>query len=117
LAAMPEKDAPLTVFYDGGCPVCSREVAFYQAKPGVEGLCWLDVSRQAPDGLDQEAALARIHARLPDGRLVSGAAAFAAIWQRVPGFRWLGRLVAWGPVAPLAELGYRGFLRVRKLWR
>ena len=114
---MAEEKAPLTVFYDGACPVCSREVAFYQGKAGTEGLCWLDVSREAPAGLDQGAALARIHARLPDGTLVSGAAAFAEIWQRVPGFGWLGRLVAWGPVAPLAEAAYRGFLRVRRLWR
>jgi predicted DCC family thiol-disulfide oxidoreductase YuxK len=115
--SMTQENAPLTVFYDGGCPVCSREVAFYKRQGTAEGLCWLDISREAPAGLDQAAALARIHARLPDGRLVSGAAAFAAIWQRMPGFRWLGRLVAWGPVAPLAELGYRGFLRVRRLWR
>ncbi|WP_431271372.1 thiol-disulfide oxidoreductase DCC family protein [Dankookia sp. P2] len=114
---MAEPEAPLTVFYDGGCPVCTREVALYRDRIGAAGLDWVDVSRAAPEGLDQQAALARIHARLPDGRLVSGAAAFAAIWQRVPGFRWLGRLVAWAPVAPLAELGYRGFLRVRRLWR
>jgi predicted DCC family thiol-disulfide oxidoreductase YuxK len=114
---MAEEKAPLTVFYDGACPVCSREVAFYRDKAGAEELCWVDVSREAPADLDRQAALARIHARLPDGRLVSGAAAFAEVWRRVPGFRWLGRLVAWGPVTPLAEAGYRGFLKMRRLWR
>jgi predicted DCC family thiol-disulfide oxidoreductase YuxK len=111
------EDARVTVYYDGGCPVCSREIAFYRDRPGVAGLDWVDVSREAPPGLDRAAALARFHARLPDGRLVSGAAAFAEIWRRVPGLRWLGRLVAWGPAAPVAELAYRGFLRVRRLWR
>jgi predicted DCC family thiol-disulfide oxidoreductase YuxK len=114
---MAQDKPQLTVFYDGDCPVCSREVAFYQGKAGAEGLCWVDVARAAPEGLDRAAALARIHARLPDGTLVSGAAAFAEIWQRVPGFRWLGRLVAWGPVTPVAEAAYRGFLKVRRLWR
>ncbi|WP_240756880.1 thiol-disulfide oxidoreductase DCC family protein [Roseicella aquatilis] len=111
------KETPVTVFYDGACPVCSREIAFYRGRAGAEALCWVDVSREAPAGLDRAAALARLHARLPDGRLVSGAAAFAEIWRRVPGFRRLGRLVAWGPVAPLAEAGYRAFLRLRRLWR
>lgn len=112
------REAPVTVFYDGGCPVCAREIAFYRDRPGADGLCWVDVSREAPPaGLDRAAALARFHARLPDGHMVSGAAAFAEVWRRVPGFRWLGALVAWRPVTPVAELAYRGFLRVRRLWR
>lgn len=118
-------DALLTVFYDGGCPVCSREIGFYRDRPGTEGLAWVDVSREAPmgpgagagGGPDRATALARFHVRLPDGRIVSGAAAFAALWQRVPGFRRLGRLVSWRPVAPAAELAYRAFLRLRRLWR
>ena len=114
---MAQPDAPVTVFYDGGCPVCSREVAFYRDRPGADGLAWVDVSREAPAGIDRDAALARIHARLPDGSLVSGAAAFAEIWRRVPGFGWLGRFVAWPPVTPLAEAAYVGFLRIRRLWR
>jgi predicted DCC family thiol-disulfide oxidoreductase YuxK len=108
----------VTVFYDGACPACAREIAFYRDRRGAVGLAWVDVSREPTQpGLDRAVALARFHARLPDGRLVSGAAAFAEVWRRVPGFRWLGRLVAWGPVTPLAELAYRCFLRVRRLWR
>lgn len=114
---MAEDKPMLTVFYDGGCPICSREVAFYRGRLGADALCWVDVSRETPHGLDQQTILARIHARLPDGKMVSGAAAFGQIWQRVPGFGWLGRLVSWRPVTPFAEAAYRGFLVVRRLWR
>jgi predicted DCC family thiol-disulfide oxidoreductase YuxK len=109
----------LTVLYDGACPVCAREIAFYRDRPGVEvrGLAWADVAQAAPPCLDRAAALARLHALLPDGRLIPGAAAFAEVWQRVPGLRWLGRLVACWPVTPLAELAYRGVPRVRRPWR
>lgn len=110
-------EVPVTVYYDGGCPVCSREIAFYRDRAAAGQLHWVDVSREAPAGLDRASALARIHARLPDGRLVSGAAAFAEVWQRMPGLGWLGRLVASAPVAPLAEAAYRGFLRARRFWR
>ncbi len=58
-----------------------------------------------------------MHVRRADGTLLSGAAAFAEMWQRMPGFTWLGRLVALPPVRGIAELAYRGFLRARRVWR
>jgi predicted DCC family thiol-disulfide oxidoreductase YuxK len=115
---MPE---PLHVYYDGGCPVCSREIAFYRTRPGTNGFTWVNVN--ACDGaalgpdLTRDQAIARMHVRLADGRLVSGAAAFAAMWRQIPGFRWLGCLLAVPPFGLFAEIGYLGFLTERKLWR
>jgi predicted DCC family thiol-disulfide oxidoreductase YuxK len=110
-----------TVYYDGGCPVCSREVRFYQGRDGSDSFVWVDVARADEaalgPGLSRNKALARIHVRRGDGRLVSGAAAFAEIWRGMPGMRWLGRLLAIPPFGALAELGYRLFLQARKLWR
>jgi hypothetical protein len=39
------------------------------------------------------------------------------MWRQMPGFRALGVLLAIPPFGTLAELGYRGFLMIRKLWR
>jgi hypothetical protein len=61
--------------------------------------------------------LARMHVRLPSGALLSGAQAFAAMWRVMPGFKWLGWLLAIPPLGTLAEGAYRGFLVARKLWR
>jgi len=110
-----------TVYYDGGCPVCAREISFYQRRPGAECLAWVDLTR-AEDaalgpGLSRAAALARIHVRRADGRLIEGAAAFGEIWRCMPGLRWLGLLLGVPPFGALAEFGYRLFLRARKLWR
>jgi predicted DCC family thiol-disulfide oxidoreductase YuxK len=112
--------APLQVFYDGGCPVCSREIAFYKARPGADGFEWVNVAGGCAalgPGLTREAALARMHVRLADGTLLSGAAAFAAMWRQMPGFRWLGALLAIPPFGWFAEIGYRVFLLCRKVWR
>jgi len=110
-----------TVYYDGGCPVCSREVRFYQDRDGSNSFTWVDVARgdeaALGPGLSRNEALARLYVRRADGRLVSGAAAFAEIWRGMPGLRWLGRLLAIPPFGAAAELGYRLFLRARKLWR
>ncbi|MBY0334976.1 MAG: DUF393 domain-containing protein [Acetobacteraceae bacterium] len=108
-----------TVYFDGACPVCSREMAVYRRAKGAAALDFVDVSGPAcpaPD-LSREAALARMHARLPDGRLVSGAAAFGALWSALPGWRWLGRLVRLPGVSALAEVAYGLFLRLRRAWR
>jgi demethoxyubiquinone hydroxylase (CLK1/Coq7/Cat5 family)/predicted DCC family thiol-disulfide oxidoreductase YuxK len=118
---MESAEDACTVYYDGACPLCSREIAHYQARAGAESIRWVDVARvdagALGEGLDREAALARLHVRGADGRLVSGAAAFAAIWRRLPAYAWLARLASPSPVQWLLEGGYRGFLAVRRLWR
>lgn len=112
---------PATIYYDGACPVCSREIAQYRKAEGGDRLAFVDVSTCGPEALGpaltRDAALARMHLRRADGTLVSGAAAFAALWQQLPRFAWAGRIASSALVLPLLELGYRAFLRVRRLWR
>lgn len=112
---------PLTIYYDGACPVCSREIALYQRQPGAESCRWVDATRSEPallgGDLGPARALARLHVRRPDGTLVDGAAAFALLWQRFPSTRWLGRVAALPPVTWLLEGVYRAFLWLRPLWR
>jgi demethoxyubiquinone hydroxylase (CLK1/Coq7/Cat5 family) len=111
----------LTVYFDGACPVCSREIATYRRQAGAEACTWVDVSACESAALGQdlsrEQALARMHVRRADGTLVSGAAAFAQMWQSLPATRWLGRVAGWPPVTAVLELAYRAFLRVRRAWR
>jgi hypothetical protein len=58
----------------------------YQRQPGGDGVCWVDVTQCDPSALggdlSREAAMARLHMRLPDGQLVSGAAAFTGMCPR-----------------------------------
>ncbi|MEO0387367.1 MAG: DUF393 domain-containing protein [Pseudomonadota bacterium] len=107
------------VFYDGACPVCRREIAVYRGLPALSDVRWTDVSDPETrlTGLDRETALRRIHIRRRDGRLASGAEAFTAIWRNHPRLRPLARLLDVPPLSTMAELGYRAFLRVRRLWR
>lgn len=108
---MPE----LSVYFDGGCPLCRREIALYRRLRGSERLQWLDVSAGGPLGQDLscEAALRRFHVRDAQGRLFSGGAAFARLWRALPGWRVMGWLCAWPPMSWLLEWAYRAFLPLR----
>lgn len=115
-----KKDAdstpPLTVYYDGACPLCSIEIKHYKAQRGAEQIDFVDAS--APDadlgdGLDPDRALARFHVRRGDGTLVSGAAGFATIWALLPKWRVMARLAALPGMLWIMERGYRAFLPLR----
>lgn len=124
----PETDAqaaPLTVYFDGDCPVCRREIAAYRKLSGAEHFAWVNAAQASGEqdasllgeGLSREAALARMHVRDANGQLIGGAAAFAAIWSALPQFRWLGRIASTRPALWILEPGYRLFLKVRPLWQ
>lgn len=108
----------LTVLYDGACPLCRREIGLYRGLRPNTPLCFADVSDPAqplPSGSTRAQLLARFHVRGRDGRLLSGAQAFLALWAALPGWRWLafaGRLpgAAWA-----LERLYRLFLRGRPM--
>lgn len=108
----------MTVYFDGSCPLCTIEIDHYRRQRGAGGLAFVDASGPASDlgpGLARAAALGRFHVRLADGRLVSGARAFVAIWDALPGWRraaWLARRPG---VIHLLEVGYRLFLPLRPL--
>lgn len=105
----------LTVMFDGACPLCRREIGLYQALTPLQPVAWLDVSKDNPGftAADQTRYMARFHVRLQDGQVLSGAAAFVALWLTMPGWRWLGRVGRLPGVTPLLEVAYRGFLRFR----
>lgn len=111
----------LTVYYDGACPVCSREIAVYRRQSGADACGWVDVSQAPAEALGPDLtpnrALERLHVRRADGRLVHGAAAFALMWQALPSTRWLGRIAGIPPVTWMLEAAYRLFLRLRPMWR
>lgn len=103
----------LTVLHDGACPLCAREIALMRRldrRGAIEFVDVADPGSACP--IDRRAALARFHA-VEDGRLLSGAAAFAAMWRAIPWLRPLG-LAARNPVVlGLLDRLYDRFLTVR----
>ena len=103
----------VTVWYDAGCPLCVREIALMRRLDRAGRIAIVDVTDAAAQcPIDPAAMLARFHAT-EDGRLLSGAAAFAAMWRAIPLLRPLGLAARWGPVERGLEWLYRRFLVIR----
>lgn len=113
----PNPPSKLQVYYDGSCPLCTREIAFYERLEKGGDMEWVDISdpneTRLPDSLTHKQAMSRFHARDDQGRIYSGASAFSQLWVRLPAFQWLGRFSQMRPVGWILERSYRLFLAIR----
>ena len=110
--------AELVVYFDGGCPLCDREIAFYRTLDQAGKIHWEDVSTEAascPVGLDRETLLKRFHVRdVVTGEMHSGARGFAKLWCSLPGiWPYLGKVARIPGVAGVMEWGYILTLKIR----
>jgi len=107
---------PLTLFYDGHCPLCSREIAHYRRKVVDDSVVFVDITDPSFDaaahGVDARAVHRLLHVKVGDEVRV-GTAAFVALWERLPAYRWLARLARTPGIRFLMNVGYRVFAAVR----
>jgi predicted DCC family thiol-disulfide oxidoreductase YuxK len=102
-----------TMFFDGGCPLCNREVAHYRRLDRRGSIRWVDITSQpealSEHGIGYAAAMERLHALGEDGRIVSGVPAFVTIWRQLPGYRHLARIVEGLGLVPVLDRLYARF--------
>ena len=100
---MTRTETSCEIIYNGACPVCSAGVEAVRS-PGDAR--YTDITGQPETlrqhGLDAEDVQYRLHARTPDGRIVRGIDAVAALLSASPRWRWAGRLA---PLPVLRQLG------------
>ena len=105
--------AKVIVWYDGACPLCIREIALMRRLDTRRTIDFLDIApADAVCPLDRELMLARFHAS-EDGVILSGAAAFAAMWRAIPVLKPLGFIARNTLVLKLLERLYNRFLIIR----
>ena len=103
----------LTVWYDGDCPICTAEIGLIRRLDRASAIEFVDLSLPGGCPTDRAARLARLHAQPRGGRMVSGAAAFVAMWRVLPPLRPLATLASPPPLLWLLERAYLVFLKVR----
>ena len=102
--------------YDGSCPLCLREIQFYQQSQPQHAVQWVDVSapdQALPPGTTQAQLMQRFHVLTASGELLDGARAFVHLWAQLPGWRVLAFFCRLPGVIAVMEVGYTVFLRWR----
>lgn len=103
----------MTVWFDGQCPLCQREIALMRRLDRKGRIAFVDLTDQRTScPANRSEMLARFHA-MERGTLLSGAAAFAALWRAIPVLAPLGHLARLPFVLKFLDFAYAGFLRLR----
>jgi predicted DCC family thiol-disulfide oxidoreductase YuxK len=108
-----QSPADVTIWYDSDCPLCIREISLMRRLDRRGAIDFIDIQAAAGCPIDTQTLLERFHAQERGGPVVSGAAAFAAMWRAIPVLRPLGLLARFRPVLWVLERMYLGFLRIR----
>jgi len=100
----------LTVLYDGGCPLCRREVDFLTRRDKTNNLKFVDIDCEEYDpeyynGITYRQAMATIHAIRSDGTIIKNLAVFQEAYKLI-GLGWLYKPTNWPVIAPLAKSLY-----------
>ena len=101
-----------TLYYDGNCPICLREMARLQRLKS-DDLQLRDIHAMLDPSLpDRDTLLRNLHLRYADGRLVTGVEANIAAWRCTPYGRWLSWL-RWPLLRPVVDSTYQRWARWR----
>ncbi|WFS17414.1 DUF393 domain-containing protein [Pseudomonas sp. 905_Psudmo1] len=106
----------MTLYFDGDCPLCAREIRLLSRHASPQRLLLVDISAAdfdpLPLGLSLTAMQNRLHARWADGTWLLGLDASLWSWEAAGLGAWVAPL-RWRLLRPLLEWGYRLFCRLR----
>ena len=103
----------ITVFYDGKCGLCRREIEYYK-RIDLEGIFnWVDITVGASGievlGISYPDALKLLHVQDKNGKLHSGVEAFLTIWRQMRGWKYLAKFAGLPVMRPIAKGLYGAF--------
>jgi predicted DCC family thiol-disulfide oxidoreductase YuxK len=107
---------PLTLFYDGACPLCQAEIVYLASRNHQGLLYFVDINGPEYDpqsvGVSCEQALARMYGQLEGQAAIHGVPVFAEAYRRanLPLLTWLFSRPL---LRPIWNLSYRFFAKYR----
>jgi predicted DCC family thiol-disulfide oxidoreductase YuxK len=106
----------LEVFFDGDCPLCTKEIAFVRRLDKSSRVLFTDIAAPGFDaariGKTHDDLMARIQARTADGAFIEGVEVFRQMYAAV-GLSPLVALTRLPGITSLLDASYRWFARNR----
>jgi predicted DCC family thiol-disulfide oxidoreductase YuxK len=115
----PEQEhQEMEVFYDGDCPVCSREVRFLRRQERLKSVRFVDIDSLGDRAVERadrsrDQLMERIHGRMPDGTVIEGVEVFRRLYDQM-GWRVLVAPTRWPLLRQISEAAYGWFARNRQ---
>lgn len=107
----------ITVYYDGKCGLCSREINHYRKIAPAGIFDWQDITVSADslkeEGISLSQGLKLLHAKDADGTLCIGVDAFILIWKQLKRWRLLAAVMALPVIRQTANFLYQAFANWR----
>jgi len=109
--------AKLTLLFDGGCPLCLREVKFLRSRDRYENISFIDIDSphyqsDFYSGISYKDAMGRIHAINESGEILKDVAVFREAYRLV-GLGWLYAPTSWPILSSLIDQAYKVWARWR----
>ncbi|MDX1573845.1 MAG: DUF393 domain-containing protein [Methylophaga sp.] len=106
----------LTIFFDGDCPLCAKEINALQARDSLHQLKFENIyddsfASRYPD-IDIVKADRVLHGQLPDGSMIYGLDVTANAWKLVNAHHWI-QMLRWPVIRWFTDIGYRLFAGLR----
>ena len=107
----------ITVFYDGKCSLCSKEINYYKTIANPKNFTWLDVANN-PNYLKSidvnlSDALMQLHVLDNKNNIYVGVDAFIIIWRNLRFWRILSFIVSFPVIKQIANVFYKKFAERR----
>jgi predicted DCC family thiol-disulfide oxidoreductase YuxK len=118
---MTNEAKKLEIFYDGLCPLCTKEINHYRKHPESHRIRFVDIASRdfdpTKEGLDSEDVHRSFHVKTPEGSIVKGVDGFVEIWKYLDIFKPLSIAAQSSLGRPFFNLGYDIFSKVRPIFR
>lgn len=100
---------PLTIYYDGSCPLCNAEISNLKLRTQNGLLQFIDASAtpnvSSLEGVSYANLMQIIHAQTAQGQVIQGVTVFRAAYEAV-GLGWVTRPTTWPVIGQLADWLY-----------
>ena len=105
-----DRAADLTLLFDGGCPLCLREVGFLRRRDQAQRIAFVDIdsSEYVPQkyaDISYRNAMGRIHAITADGTILQNVEVFREAYRLI-GLGWIYAPTRWPLISTLVDQIY-----------
>ena len=106
------------IYYDGNCPICSKEISFYKKNISNKSFDWININNcllsDYEANLDFQKTKERFHIITLENEVLIGVDAFIYLWKHIPKLRYFSFIAKFPGIYHILFFFYEIFLFFRR---